>query len=69
MIDIQKEIDKLQDKKSKLNAHLGKLREAADKPDYAQKVPENVRQQNQQKVGHDMQCYYSFVFSTNQILP
>ena len=51
LIDADKELGKLQDKKSKLETHLGKLKEGAAKPDYENKVPETVRQQNFEKVG------------------
>ena len=41
---------KLGDKKTKLSNQLKKLQEAAAKPDYIAKVPENVRMQNTEKV-------------------
>ena len=50
MIDADKEIAKLGDKKTKLSNQLKKLQEAAAKPDYITKVPENVRTQNTEKV-------------------
>jgi len=40
----------LEEKKSKLDGQLNKLQEAAAKADYETKVPENVRQQNKEKV-------------------
>lgn len=45
-----KEISKLEDKSSKLQTQLGKLKDSAAKSDYQTKVPENVRQQNTEKV-------------------
>lgn len=50
LIDITKEVGKLEEKKSKLDGQLNKLQEAAAKADYETKVPENVRQQNKEKV-------------------
>ena len=50
LIDAEKEILKLGDKKTKLSNQLKKLQEAATKPDYITKVPENVRMQNTEKV-------------------
>ena len=41
---------KLGDKKTKLSNQLKKLQEAAAKPDYVTKVPENIRTQNTEKV-------------------
>ena len=50
LIDAEKEIAKLGDKRTKLSNQLKKLQEAAAKPDYVTKVPENVRTQNTEKV-------------------
>ena len=50
LIDIAKEITKLEDKKAKLSAQLGKLQETTSQDDYVKKVPENVRQQNSERV-------------------
>ena len=50
LIDIEKEVKKLQDKISRLEKDNVKLAEAAAKPDYATKVPEAVRQEKAQKV-------------------
>ena len=50
LIDAEKEIAKLGDKKTKLSNQLKKLQEAAAIPDYITKVPENVRTQNTEKV-------------------
>ena len=44
-------MSKLNSKKDKLDAQLNKLKTAAEKADYETKVPQNVREQNQQKVG------------------
>lgn len=55
LIDIKKEAGKLEEKKSKLDGQLNKLQEAAAKADYETKVPENVRQQNKEKV-KEIQC-------------
>ncbi|XP_036371216.1 valine--tRNA ligase isoform X1 [Octopus sinensis] len=50
LIDINKEISKLEGKKEKLNSQLNKLNESIQKPDYETKVPEEVRKQNTSKV-------------------
>merc|ERR1712227_972260 len=50
LIDISKEIIKLENKKKTLSSQLTKLTEAANKPDYNSKVPEKVRNQNQEKM-------------------
>jgi len=50
LIDIGKEITKLEEKKSRLGTQLTKLKQAAEKPDYS-KVPENVRTLNSEKMG------------------
>ena len=43
-------IGKLNGKKDRLSGQLQKLQDAAAKEDYTTKVPEDVRQQNSQKV-------------------
>ncbi|KAL3869903.1 hypothetical protein ACJMK2_042527 [Sinanodonta woodiana] len=50
LIDIGKEIQKLEGKKEKLGCQVTKLREAAATTDYNTKVPEHVRQQNAEKL-------------------
>ena len=50
MIDADKEVAKLEEKKNKLGLTLKKLQDAVAKPDYESKVPENVRKQNTEKV-------------------
>ncbi|ELT91500.1 hypothetical protein CAPTEDRAFT_153512 [Capitella teleta] len=50
LIDIEKEVAKLEDKKKRLEAQVKKLNEASAKPDYQTKVPETVRQQNSEKL-------------------
>ncbi|KAK3579108.1 hypothetical protein CHS0354_022128 [Potamilus streckersoni] len=50
LIDIGKEIQKLEGKKEKLGGQVTKLREAATTADYHTKVPEHVRQQNAEKL-------------------
>jgi valyl-tRNA synthetase len=50
LIDIKKEVSKLDDKRSKLNVQLKKLFETINGNDYVSKVPENVRNQNSEKV-------------------
>ncbi|KAJ7377423.1 hypothetical protein OS493_029323 [Desmophyllum pertusum] len=50
VVDVAKEITKLEGKQEKLNGQLGKLREAMEIADYATKVPENVQQQNTEKL-------------------
>jgi len=50
VVDVAKEITKLESKKEKLNGQLGKLREAMEIADYVTKVPENVQQQNIEKL-------------------
>ena len=50
IIDVPKEISKLNGKKDRLAGQLQKLKDAASKEDYTTKVPEEVRQQNSQKV-------------------
>lgn len=50
LVDVAKEITKLDAKKEKLNGQLAKLKEAMEIPDYTTKVPENVQQQNSEKL-------------------
>lgn len=49
IIDPEKEAKKLEEKRGKLEAQLGKLREAASKADYCEKVPEEIRASNAEK--------------------
>lgn len=50
LIDITKEISKLETKQKMLNGQLKKLNDAASTPDYDTKVPEKVRTQNSEKM-------------------
>lgn len=50
MIDIDKEMEKLEGKKDTLGKQLKKLQEAAAAPTYTEKVPEEVRIKNQEKM-------------------
>jgi len=50
VIDIPKEIAKLESKKESLNQKLQKLIESTQIPEYETKVPEKVQLQNQEKV-------------------
>jgi len=50
MVDFTKEIQKLRLKKEKSEESVGKLVETTKKDDYETKVPEKVREQNQQKI-------------------
>ncbi|CAH1785803.1 unnamed protein product [Owenia fusiformis] len=50
LIDIAKEVTKLESNKMKLVASYNKLQGASEKADYATKVPENVRQLNAEKM-------------------
>lgn len=50
VIDIPKEVSKLENKKENLMQTLQKLIEATQIPDYQTKVPEKVQQQNADKV-------------------
>lgn len=50
LIDVNKEISKLEGKKEKLNVQLTKLQESMAKSDYEIKVPEDVQKQNAEKV-------------------
>ena len=42
LVDVAKEMAKLEGKKEKLNGQLAKLREAMEIPDYETKVPDRV---------------------------
>ena len=50
MIDLEKEVGKLESKKETLGKQLKKLQDAAAVPTYHTKVPEDVRNQNTEKV-------------------
>ena len=50
LIDAEKELGRLEERRARLTAQLRKLRDAAEKPDYTAKVPEHVRAQNSDKV-------------------
>jgi len=50
ILDVDKEVAKLQEKKAKLMADHDKLHQLADSDDYCTKVPENIRKQNAEKV-------------------
>ena len=50
LVDIGKEITKLEGKKDKLISSRKRLEESMAKPDYKTKVPENVQTQNNEKV-------------------
>ncbi|XP_064649994.1 valine--tRNA ligase-like [Lineus longissimus] len=50
LIDISKEISKLEDKKSKLETQKQKLKNSMAMDGYESKVPENVREQNTEKL-------------------
>jgi valyl-tRNA synthetase len=50
LIDVKKEVSKLDEKKVKLEAQLNKLKDAAAQLDYISKVPENIRRLNAEKV-------------------
>jgi valyl-tRNA synthetase len=50
LIDVDKELARLDEKKLKLEGQLNKLQEVTSQSDYLTKVPENVRQQNNTKV-------------------
>lgn len=50
IIDIPKEISKLNGKKDTLSGQLQKLKDTTAKEDYTTKVPEDVQQKNSQKV-------------------
>ena len=42
LVDVAKEMTKLEGKKEKLNGQLAKLREAMEIPDYETKVPDRI---------------------------
>ena len=50
LIDVNKEMARLQDKKTKLTSSLNKLNEAIANKDYVSKVPVTVQEQNADKV-------------------
>ncbi|XP_013380246.1 valine--tRNA ligase [Lingula anatina] len=50
LIDVDKEIDKLNSKKSSLLSQQSKIEEKMKKADYAQKVPEKIQQQDADKM-------------------
>ncbi|XP_076436841.1 valine--tRNA ligase-like [Babylonia areolata] len=50
VINVEKEVGKLQTKKETLNKQLKKLQDAAATPTYLTKVPEDVRTQNSEKM-------------------
>lgn len=50
VIDVDKEVTKLEGKKDTLGKQLKKLQDASTVPDYQTKVPEEVRTQNSEKV-------------------
>jgi len=50
LIDVSKEVTKLDEKKIKLEAQLTKLQTASAQPDYTSKVPETIQQQNTDKM-------------------
>ncbi|XP_032235539.1 valine--tRNA ligase [Nematostella vectensis] len=50
MIDIAKEISKVENKQENLKAQLEKLKKATEVEDYKNKVPENIQQQNEEKI-------------------
>ncbi|KAK7094600.1 valine--tRNA ligase-like [Littorina saxatilis] len=52
VIDVEKEISKLETKKDSLGKQLKKLQDAAAVPTYETKVPEEVRSQNAEKMHH-----------------
>eukprot|EP00118_Oscarella_pearsei_P025855 m.308914 g.308914 ORF g.308914 m.308914 type:complete len:1085 (+) comp45062_c0_seq1:2-3256(+) len=50
LVDIAKEIQKLESKRERVTTKLQKLKELTQVPDYAAKVPENVQQSNEEKL-------------------
>lgn len=50
MIDVGKEITKLGGKKDRLTVQLEKIQADMAKPDYSNKVPEEIQKQNTEKV-------------------
>ena len=55
MIDVEKELVKLETKKDSLGKQLKKLQDVAAVPTYHTKVPQDVRDKNTEKVGTDTQ--------------
>lgn len=51
LIDIEKEISRLDGKKDRLGSQLKKLTDTSSMADYSNKVPDDVRKQNSDKVG------------------
>ncbi len=49
-MDAEKERKKLGDKKQKMIQQLTKLKDTASRPDYEEKVPEDIRTANAEKV-------------------
>ena len=49
-IDISKELDRLESKKEKLNGFVSKLKSAMEASDYTEKVPEEVRTANSERL-------------------
>jgi len=47
---VDKEVSKLKEKNVKLESQLNKLKDSAAQPNYETNVPENIRQQNNEKV-------------------
>lgn len=50
LIDVGKEVSRLEDKSEKLKSQLDKLQKAKAMPDYSSKVPVAVQLQNEEKV-------------------
>jgi len=50
VIDVKKETERLNTKKDKIEAPLKRLRESIAASDYDEKVPEDVRNQNKEKL-------------------
>lgn len=50
LIEVDKEVEKLSKKKDNLNSTVEKLEQAMTAPDYTTKVPEDVRNNNQEKL-------------------
>mgnify|MGYP002717800213 FL=1 len=49
-IDISKELDRLESKKEKLNGFVSKLKSAMEAADYIEKVPEEVKTANSERL-------------------
>ena len=50
LIDVTKELQKLQEKVTRIEKENARLTETASRPDYMSKVPEHVRQEKADKV-------------------